>query len=91
MFLTRPARYIYVVDEDGQSVGVVALRDVTSLLLEKGSENAPCAADLVHRDALNALAPETGLADALQRFVEHRGERLPVIQSHDNPRLLGVA
>lgn len=47
------------------------------------------AADLLS-DALRPLPADLDLGQALQRFLEHRGERLPVIESTANPVLLGV-
>jgi CIC family chloride channel protein len=41
-------------------------------------------------DEIRPLAADMELGQALQRFLEHRGERLPVIESAVNPVLLGV-
>ena len=38
-----------------------------------------------------AHPPPQVVCEALQRFLEHLGERLPVIESPANPVLLGVA
>jgi CIC family chloride channel protein len=40
--------------------------------------------------AILPITADTGLGEALQRFLDHLGERLPVIESADNPVLLGV-
>jgi CIC family chloride channel protein len=48
-----------------------------------------CAADLLSRE-IEPLPAEMELGQALQYFLEHRGERLPVVESAANPVLLGV-
>lgn len=47
------------------------------------------AADLLSQE-ITALAADMELGEALQRFLEHRGERLPVVESLEHPVLLGV-
>ena len=39
---------------------------------------------------LHEVTPEMSLGEALQLFLDHQGERLPVIAGTDNPQLLGV-
>jgi CIC family chloride channel protein len=36
------------------------------------------------------ITPEMSLSEALQRFLIHQGERLPIVQSDANPVLLGA-
>ena len=40
---------------------------------------------------LRPLTQDMQLGEALQRFLEHHGERLPVIRSAQDPVLLGAA
>lgn len=47
------------------------------------------AADLLSGE-IEPLAADMELGQALQRFLEHRGERLPVVESAADPVLLGV-
>ena len=39
---------------------------------------------------LHEVTPDMSLGEALQLFLDHQGERLPVIASVEDPRLLGV-
>lgn len=48
-----------------------------------------CAADLLSGE-IEPLSADMELGQALQRFLEHRGERLPVVESAADPVLLGV-
>ena len=48
-----------------------------------------CAADLLV-DEITPLTSDMTLTQALQRFMDHPGERLPVVDSLDSPILLGV-
>ncbi|QDZ29032.1 ClcB-like voltage-gated chloride channel protein [Noviherbaspirillum sp. UKPF54] len=90
MFLQHPVKYIYIVDDANRFEGVVALRDLASVFVDKSAAIARQAKDFLRRDLLHVITPEMSLDDALQRFLTHQGERLPVIQSADNPVLLGV-
>ncbi|MES2183497.1 MAG: ClcB-like voltage-gated chloride channel protein [Pseudomonadota bacterium] len=88
LFLQHPVKYLYVVDDASLYLGVVPLKALTAAAEGPG---------LAHRTAGDLLAQEISpvtadmnLGQALQRFMEHRGERLPVIESADNRLLLGV-
>ncbi len=90
MFVEYPVKYIYIVDEQRYYQGVVALQDLTSALSDKEEGQGKCAADYLRREHLHVLTPDMPLGEALQHFLQHLGERLPVVQSVDKPVLLGV-
>ncbi|MGN6701502.1 MAG: ClcB-like voltage-gated chloride channel protein [Burkholderiaceae bacterium] len=94
MFLEYPVKYLYVIDAGGHYQGVVALHDLTSALAEQGDNpgdnESKRAADFVRRDFLHVLTPEMSLGEALQLFLRHQGERLPIVHDKTDPVLLGV-
>lgn len=90
MFLEHPVKYIYIVDERQRYQGVVALHDLAPVLSDKNPDNGKSAADFLRRDQLHALTPGMSLGDGLQHFMQHLGERLPLIQSREDPLLLGA-
>jgi len=90
LFLKYPVKYIYITDADNRYLGVVALQDVTSLLLDKNDIAAKRAGDFMRTHFLHEVTPDMSLGEALQLFLDHQGERLPVIASVEDPRLLGV-
>lgn len=83
IFLQHPVKYLYVVDAGERYLGVVPLAAL-------GSAPQQTTARELLSQAIAPIAADTGLAEALQRFLDHLGERLPVIESADNPVLLGV-
>ena len=89
IFLEYPVKYVYVVNEKGCFRGVVALQDVTSVLLRRDDTTAMRAADLL-REKFDFLTPDMSLGQGFQHFMMHQGERLPVIESEAQPTLLGV-
>ena len=89
VFLEYPVKYIYVVDTDNRFRGVVALQDVTSVLLHKQDTDAISVGDLL-RSKFDYLTPDMSLGQGFQHFMMHQGERLPVIESDAHPVLLGV-
>ena len=90
MFLRHPVKYIYVVDAAQRFQGVVALQDITAALLEPGGDDARTVAEFLRRDFLLLLTPDMSLDEALQHFLKHQGERLPIVRAVDDPELLGV-
>ncbi|WP_034294743.1 ClcB-like voltage-gated chloride channel protein [Herbaspirillum sp. RV1423] len=90
IFLQYPVKYIYITDSDNRYLGVVALQDVTSLLLDKDDTATKRAGDFMRTHFLHEVTPDMSLGEALQLFLDHQGERLPVIASVENPQLLGV-
>ncbi|MBP0597049.1 ClcB-like voltage-gated chloride channel protein [Herbaspirillum sp. LeCh32-8] len=90
VFLKYPVKYVYVVDERERYQGVVALQDITSWLLDKKEPGGRLARDFLRRHFLHEVTPEMSLGEALQLFLDHQGERLPVVASAEDPRLLGV-
>ncbi|KAF3998106.1 ClcB-like voltage-gated chloride channel protein [Glaciimonas immobilis] len=90
LFLKYPVKYIYIVDDDNRYCGVVALQDITSLLLDKGETAGRVAADFLRREFLHIITPDMSLGNALQLFLDHQGERLPIVRSHAEPVLMGA-
>lgn len=90
LFLKYPVKYIYIVDADQRYCGVVALQDITSVLLDKGETESRVAADFLRREFLHVITPDMSLGNAMQLFLDHQGERLPIVRSHADPVLLGA-
>jgi CIC family chloride channel protein len=90
MFLAHSVKYIYIVDVAGRYKGVVAGQDITDALLKRPDAQAEPVSDCLRVDFLHPLLPTMSLDEALQHFLEHQGERLPIVQSAENPALLGV-
>ena len=88
-FLEHPVRYVYVLDGERRFAGVISLDRIKERLLRRSPGSEPRVGDLVQRD-FPLLTPEMRLGDALQKFFAHRGERLPVVASDADRRLLGV-
>ncbi|PXW27635.1 chloride channel protein, CIC family [Paraburkholderia caballeronis] len=89
VFLEYPVKYLYVTDDAGRFVGAVALKDITSDLLEGRDTSSRTAADYL-QPHFDVLTPDMPLAVGLQHFMAFQGERLPVIESAREPLLAGV-
>lgn len=102
LFLQHRVKYLYVVDAQQRFLGVVPLPALSAHTARaqppspasSGSPALPAlpprAADLMTQE-LRPLTQDMQLGQALQRFMEHHGERLPVIRSAQDPVLLGAA
>ncbi|MDR5750521.1 MULTISPECIES: ClcB-like voltage-gated chloride channel protein [unclassified Caballeronia] len=89
VFLEYPVKYLYVVDEGEHFQGVVALKDITSDLLDERDTDTKTARDYL-QPHFDVLTPDMSLGEALQHFLAFQGERLPVIERRAEPLLLGV-
>lgn len=89
VFVDHPVKYIYIVDEAEHYRGVVALKDISTDLLTSAGQSDKTAADFVCQ-AIKPLTPDMSLGTALEHFMTHQGERLPVVRSADDPVLLGA-
>jgi CIC family chloride channel protein len=91
LFAQHAVKYAYVVDAQGHYLGVVALQDLTSTLIDGGDAvRHQHAIDLVRRDFLHVLTPDMSLSTGMQNFMTHQGERLPAVRSGTDPTLVGV-
>ncbi len=89
VFLEYPVKYLYVTSDEGNLLGVVALKDITSDLLQKRDTSHKSAADYL-QPPIDVLTPDMSLSAALAHFMAFQGERLPVIESAAQPKLAGV-
>jgi CIC family chloride channel protein len=89
MLREHEVKYIYIVNDAGWFCGVVHAQNVTLALADEADTANMKAADLLHRD-FPVLKEDQGLREALQVFLGHQSERLPVILSTQQPVLLGV-
>ena len=90
MFQQYPVKYIYIVDDGKRLLGVVALQDITAALLAPAAHDEATLARLLRRDFLHLVTPDMSLDQALQHFLQHQGERLPIVRTLADPELLGA-
>lgn len=90
MFLNHPVKYVYIVDVAGRFRAVVAAQDITAALLQQPASGKRSITDFLRTDFLQPLVPDMSLDEALQHFLAHQGERLPVVKSLADPVLLGI-
>jgi CIC family chloride channel protein len=89
VFVEHPVKYIYIVDAAQRYCGVVALKDISNDLLTGVGQPDKTAADFISQE-IRALTPDMSLGTALEHFMTHQGERLPVVRAADDPVLLGA-
>lgn len=88
-FLEHPVRNVYVVDDADRFLGAVSLQQIKRHLISREGAARASAGDLAWRD-FPVLDPEANLGEALQLFLVHRHERLPVVSGASERRLLGA-
>jgi CIC family chloride channel protein len=90
MFLKHSVKYIYMVDAEERFQGVIASQDITAALLDHSADDNSGLHAFLRQGFLHVLTPDMSLDVALQHFLTHQGERLPIIRSLAEPILLGV-
>ena len=86
-FVSSRVNYLYVTD-NGNFIGAISLHDIKTYLNSPELAALVIAREIV-RDRFPAISPEASLAEAMERFVAHDGERLPVVARQGDHRLLG--
>ncbi|MDK2847279.1 MAG: chloride channel protein family [Desulfuromonadales bacterium] len=88
LFVLNTCRYIYVVDERETYLGTVGLQDIKEYLGTTILTNLVIAKDLL-KPGPPVVSCSASLEEALEKFREYSGERLPVVADGPVPRLLG--
>jgi CIC family chloride channel protein len=86
-FIASAVNYLYVIDH-GRFVGAVALHDIKRYLNSPDLAALVIAEDIA-RVPFPTVPPGASLAEALDRFAHHDGERLPVVGNSGEGELLG--
>jgi CIC family chloride channel protein len=87
-FIATRFNYLYVTDH-GHFVGAVSLHDVKNYLNTPELAKVVIARDILH-DSIPAVRPDASLTEALERFRQHDGERLLVVNNLATKRLIGT-
>ena len=87
-FVQTRFNYLYVAD-NGRFVGAVSLHDIKNYLNTPELAKVVIAGDILH-DSIPVVRPTASLTVALERFRQHDGERLPVVNDTATKRLIGT-
>ncbi len=87
-FIATRFNYLYVTD-NGKFLGAVSLHDVKNYLNTPELAKVVIAGDIL-REPFPVIRPDASLTEALQRFSQHDGERLPVVTDLNGQRLIGT-
>ena len=87
-FVQTRFNYLYVADH-GRFIGAVSLHDVKNYLNTPELAKVVIAEDILH-DSIPVVRPTASLTVALERFRQHDGERLPVVNDMATKRLIGT-
>ena len=85
-FIATRFNYLYVVEHNG-FLGAISLHDIKNYLNSPELAKVVIAGDILRESFPPAVRPDASLTEALERFRNHDGERLPVV-SYDQ-RLIG--
>jgi CIC family chloride channel protein len=87
-FLAHRFNNLYVVGDTGRFQGVISLHDIKNFLNQPDLAEMVIARDIL-REEFPTIFPHATLAEALDTFSRHRGERLPVVSEETGRKLIG--
>jgi chloride channel protein, CIC family len=87
-FIATRFNYLYVTEGE-RFLGAVSLHDIKNYLNSPEPARVVIAGDIL-RDHFPTVPPEATLREALERFSQHDGERLPVVTNSRQNRLVGT-
>ncbi len=87
-FLKEPYNNLYVVNSEGKFLGAIRLHSLKEMLHQGESLSSVIADDLVD-DSFQFVTPRQNLADVMDIFWRENAERLPVIDSPADRKLIG--
>ena len=87
-FIATRFNYLYVTDHE-HFLGAISLHDIKNFLNTPELAKVVIASDIL-RDHFPVFSPDASLTEALERFSQHDGERLPVVTGTNGQRLVGT-
>ncbi len=81
--------YFPVIDHTGRMVGVVSMQDVKTILHDEEQRVCFLVGAICSRDVIS-LTPDDNLYDAMQLFDVKGIEEIPVVESREDPWVLGM-
>lgn len=87
--LAKDSFYFPVVNSKGRMVGVVSMQDVKNILHDEKQRVCYLVGAICSRDVIQ-LTPDDNLYDAMQLFDLKGIEEIPVVESHEDPWVLGM-
>ena len=85
----RDSFYFPVVNNTGRMVGVVSMQDVKNILHDEEQRVCSLVGGICSRNVIK-LTPDDNLYDAMQLFDLKGIEEIPVVESQDDPWVLGM-
>ena len=87
--IAKDSFYFPVINHKGQMVGVVSMQDVKTILHDEEQRVCHLVGAICSRDVI-FLTPDDNLYDAMQLFDVKGIEEIPVVESAENPWVLGM-
>jgi CIC family chloride channel protein len=78
-----------VVNRDGELTGIFSIADVRDILVERDLDNLLIIKEIAD-EQVTAVEADENLASALRKFTELEVDKLPVVESEDNRKIIGM-
>ena len=88
-FAANRYNYLYVIGPERRFLGSISLHDIKSFLSDPDLAKLVIASDFL-KENFPFITPEARLGEALEKFSQHDGERLPVVNNPAERKLIGA-
>lgn len=88
-FVNHRHNYVYVVDNENRFLGAVSLHDIKGSMADPNLSRLVIASELMDPD-FPFLELDSTVGNALDKLMQHYGERLPVVDGHGGRMLMGT-
>ncbi|WP_028883763.1 chloride channel protein [Taylorella asinigenitalis] len=90
IFANTGVKNVFVIGEDQEYLGILTNKNLTHGIMSSSPLDEPIPADFVQRSFVDPLQLDMNLDEVQNRFFSYNGERLPVVDYSEKPKLVGL-
>lgn len=90
IFANTGVKNVFVIGEDQEYLGILTNKNLTHGIMSSSPLDEPIPANFVQRSFVDPLQLDMNLDEVQNRFFSYNGERLPVVDYSEKPKLVGL-
>lgn len=90
IFANTGVKNVFVIGEDQEYLGILTNKNLTHGIMSSSPLDEPIPADFIQRSFVDPLQLDMNLDEVQNRFFSYNGERLPVVDYSEKPKLVGL-
>ncbi|CCG17722.1 chloride channel transporter [Taylorella equigenitalis 14/56] len=90
IFANTGVKNLFVISQDREYLGILTNKNITQGIMSSSPLDEPIPADFIQRSFVDPLKLDMGLDEVQNSFFSYNGERLPVVDNSEKPKLVGL-